>query len=112
MVAAAATRSSRSRSASLTQGRRASIRISLRGKESHYLADLVSVVVDGGPVAPWSWHSVALDRKGLELQCISSPHRLSTGRHDGWGEELTPFLTYRRLRGAECLSGFWAATGR
>jgi hypothetical protein len=55
-------------------------------------------------------------RKILELQDISNPHqrfshRRSTGRHGGWRKELTPFVTCGRLRGAECLSGFCAATG-
>jgi hypothetical protein len=38
-------------------------------------------------------------------------HRRSTGRRDRWREEVTPFVTCGRLRGAECLSGFCAATG-
>src|SRR5262245_11456513 len=38
-------------------------------------------------------------------------HRQSTGRDDRWREELTPFVTCGRLRGAGCLSGFCAATG-
>jgi hypothetical protein len=37
--------------------------------------------------------------------------RRSTGRRDGWREELTPIVTCGRLRGAKCLSGFCAATG-
>ena len=40
-----------------------------------------------------------------------NPHRPSTGRRDRWREELTPFAPCSRLRGAECLSGFCAATG-
>lgn len=40
-----------------------------------------------------------------------NPRRPSTRRRDRWREELTPFAPCSRLRGAECLRGFCAATG-
>jgi hypothetical protein len=47
----------------------------------------------------------------VSSKASSNPHRPSTGRRDRWREELTPFAPCSRLRGAECLSGFCAATG-
>jgi hypothetical protein len=54
-------------------------------------------------------------RKSLSFRAFqASPtvsHRRSTSRRDRWRQELTPFVTCGRLRGAKCLSGFCAATG-
>jgi hypothetical protein len=47
----------------------------------------------------------------LSSRASPNPHPPSTGRRDRWLEELTPFATCGRLRGAERLSGFCAATG-